>query len=345
MKTNKTILITGVAGFIGYHLCKKLINTEYNLVGIDNMNSYYDPKLKEERLKDIKISIIDKLDNFVFKKCNLEDEKILENIFKIYQPSIVINMAAQAGVRYSIENPKSYVNSNLVGFSNLIECCRKYHTENFIYASSSSVYGGNTKLPFSEKDEVNHPVSLYAATKKANELIAHSYSHLYGLPSTGLRFFTVYGPWGRPDMAPMIFTKAILENKPIKIFNNGHMSRDFTFIDDVIEILKQLINKPAFPDNNFSRKSPNPSTSWSPYRIFNIGNNNSLSLMSFINFLEEELNIKAIKRYVPMQQGDVEETFADTLSIEEYTGYKPNTNFKKGIRIFVNWYKEFYNYN
>ena len=342
MKRQQIILITGIAGFIGYHIAKKLIKAGHLLIGIDNMNSYYDPKLKEERLKDIYKSNQNYSNNLIFKKCDLDDSIAIENIFLKYRPRIVINMAAQAGVRYSIENPKSYVNSNLIGFSNLIECCRKYEVENLIYASSSSVYGGNTKLPFSESDEVNHPVSLYAATKKANELIAHSYSHLYQIPTTGLRLFTVYGPWGRPDMAPMIFTKSIIEKNPIKIFNNGNMTRDFTYIDDVVEIIERLLNKPASSNSNFNRKKPEPSTSWAPYKIFNIGNNKSIKLIDFIKYLEEELNIEAIKQFVPMQKGDVKDTYADTQAIEYWTGYRPNTNLKKGVENFVRWYKEFY---
>ena len=342
MKGQQTILITGIAGFIGYHLAKKLIKTDHNLIGIDNMNSYYDPKLKEARINDILKSHKNTSKNLVFKKCDLHDNNSIENLFLEYRPKIVINMAAQAGVRYSIENPNSYVSSNLVGFCNLIECCRKYEVKNFIYASSSSVYGGNTKLPFFEKDEVNHPVSLYAATKKANELIAHSYSHLYQIPTTGLRLFTVYGPWGRPDMAPMIFTKSILEKIPIKIFNNGNMTRDFTYVDDVVEIIKQLVEKPASSNSNFNIKKPDPSTSWAPYKIFNIGNNKSVKLLDFIKSLEEELDIEAIKEFVPMQKGDVKDTFADTQAIEYWTGHRPNTSLKKGIKIFVKWYKEFY---
>ena len=342
MNTKKTILITGAAGFIGYHLCKRLINSEHIIIGIDNMNSYYDPILKKERLKDLESSLKKEYKNFFFIHCDLDNELKLESIFTKFNPNIVVNLAAQAGVRYSIENPKSYIKSNLVGFCNLIQLSREYKVENFIYASSSSVYGGNQKLPFKENDEVNHPVSLYAATKKSNELIAHSYSHLYQIPTTGLRLFTVYGPWGRPDMAPMIFTKSIIEKKPLKIFNNGNMSRDFTFIDDVVEIIIRIINKPAYPNLNFIRNNPEPSTSWSPYRIFNIGNNKSCSLMNFISLLEEELNIEAIKEFFPMQQGDVEDTFADSSAVEDWTGFKPNTSLRKGIRIFVKWYKDFY---
>ena len=344
MSQKKTILITGVAGFIGYHLCKRLINSKYKIIGLDNMNTYYEPRLKDERLKDLKKTLKKESENFIFINCDLEDEIKLEKIFREFNPKIIVNLAAQAGVRYSIENPKSYINSNILGFSNLIQCARKHKIENYIYASSSSVYGGNTKLPFSENDEVSHPVSLYAATKKSNELIAHSYSHLYQIPTTGLRLFTVYGPWGRPDMAPMIFTKSILEKKPIKIFNNGNMSRDFTFIDDVIEIIERLINKPALSNANFKRNSPDSSTSWSPYRIFNIGNNKSCKLMEFINLLEKELNTKAIKEYVPMQNGDVQDTYADTEAIENWIGYKPDTSLEKGIKLFVDWYKNFYNY-
>ena len=253
------------------------------------------------------------------------NKRFLFETFQKYNFKIVINFAAQAGVRYSLENPDSYLNSNLVGFGNLLEACREFRVEQLIYASSSSVYGGNTKIPFSEKDNVDHPLSLYAATKKSNELMAHTYSHLYGIPCTGLRFFTVYGPWGRPDMAPMIFTKSILENKPIKIFNHGFMSRDFTYVDDVITIVEKLLERPAESNKNFSRSSPDPSSSWNAYRIFNVGNNNVIKLMEFINILEDEIGKKAEKLFYEMQPGDVQYTSADTREIEKWVNFKPNT--------------------
>ena len=259
------------------------------------------------------------------------------------KPKIVVNLAAQAGVRYSIENPDAYLNSNLVGFMNLIENCRKFNIKHFIYASSSSVYGGNTNLPFSECDNVDHPVSLYAATKKANELIAHSYSHLFNIPSSGLRFFTVYGPWGRPDMALFLFTKSIIDGKPIKVFNNGNMIRDFTYVDDIVESIERLIGKLPEKNNNFDLINPNPSYSWAPYRIFNIGNSSPVSLMDYISEIEEALGKKAIKEYLPMQPGDVSETSANTKLLEDWVDFRPNTSVKDGILNFVNWYRDYYN--
>tara|TARA_B100000963_G_scaffold117663_1_gene102409 strand:- start:2405 stop:3427 length:1023 start_codon:yes stop_codon:yes gene_type:complete len=336
------ILITGVAGFIGYHLAKDLLQKSWNVIGLDNLNSYYEKQLKLDRLKDLDSISKQNFSEWEFKKLDLIDENLLEEIFKKKKPEIVINLAAQAGVRYSLENPKAYISSNIVGFSNILECCRKYPVKNFIYASSSSVYGGNKKLPFSESSNVDHPVSLYAATKKSNELIAHSYSHLYGISCTGLRLFTVYGPWGRPDMAPMIFTKAIFDDKPLKIFNHGLMKRDFTYINDVIQCITKLIDKPAKENNKYNMQNPDPAKSWCPHQVFNLGNNSTVKLMNFISILEREIGKKAIKEFLPMQQGDVEETFANTEKIFEYIGFKPTTSIEKGIKEFITWYKKYY---
>ena len=341
MKKENIILVTGAAGFIGFHLCYVLLKKGFKVVGIDNLNSYYDVKLKLSRLE--KIQNYDK-EQWSFFKGNLEDLNFLNDIFDKFDIKIVINLAAQAGVRYSLKNPHKYINSNIVGFTNILECCRKYSILNLIYASSSSVYGGNKQYPFSEKDSVDHPVSLYAATKKSNELLAHTYSHLYKIPTTGLRLFTVYGPWGRPDMAPMLFAKAIINEEPIKIFNNGLMIRDFTYIDDVIEIIIKLIDKPSKPDANFDFNNPDPSTSWAPSKIFNIGRGNPLNLMDFISLLEENLGKKAIKEFLPIQPGDVEKTAANTNEIIKYINYIPKINVKDGIEKFVLWYKSFYKY-
>ena len=337
----KTIIVTGSAGFIGFHLCKSLLESGIYVVGIDNLNDYYDIKLKEKRLKILNSSSL-KNNNWQFYKADLTDKEKLLEIFEEYNPETIINLAAQAGVRYSLENPDAYIQSNVVGFSNILESCKSLGVKNLIYASSSSVYGGNTKIPFSENDSVNHPVSLYAATKRSNELMAHTYSHLYRIPSTGLRFFTVYGPWGRPDMAPMIFADAILNNKPIEIFNYGNMSRSFTFIDDVIESIIALIKKPATSDKFFNSENPNSSTSWAPHRIFNIGNNKSLKLLDFIDCLEKELGLKAIKNFQSMQKGDVINTLSDNKNLEEWIGNYPKTSLNKGIKKFINWYKDYY---
>ena len=332
------ILVTGAAGFIGFHLCKKLIKDGFSVIGIDNLNSYYDIKLKHDRLRLLFEYSQANNNNFIFEKIDIQNDNLLKSLFINHQPSKVVNLAAQAGVRYSLENPKAYINSNIVGFQNIIDCCKNFKIENFIYASSSSVYGGNTKIPFSEDDPVDHPCSLYAATKRSNELIAHTYSHLYELPSTGLRFFTVYGPWGRPDMAPMIFANSILKNKPIKIFNGGDMSRDFTYIDDIIFYLVKILNKPAYSDFSFKKDNPSPCTSWSPHRIFNIGNSQKISLMNFIEILEEEIGKKAIKEYSEMQPGDVKDTLSDTKKIELWTDFVPKTALREGIKEFINWY-------
>jgi len=338
---NTKILITGAAGFIGSEVAKRLISENYKVIGIDNLNSYYDVNLKNQRLKNINY-ITKNNSEFTFYKGSIEDEKFLNKIFLEHEPNIVVNLAAQAGVRYSLENPMSYFKSNLLGFGNIVEMCRSYNVENFVYASSSSVYGGNKKLPFKESDPVNHPVSLYAATKKSNELIAHTYSHLYKIPSTGLRFFTVYGPWGRPDMAPMIFTNAILNNQPIKVFNNGEMSRDFTYIDDVVDGIIRCCFKPATINSNFDSFNPDPATSFSPHRIFNIGNCKVVKLLDFIEILESEIGIKAIKDFSPMQKGDVVNTSADTTLMNNWVDFYSKTSLQEGIKKFVSWYKSFY---
>ena len=314
------ILITGAAGFIGYHLCKKLLEDENIILGIDNLNNYYNPMLKLNRLNQLK-----SYKNFEFNKIDIINRKLITSVFKKFKPNKVINLAAQAGVRYSLENPYAYIDSNLVGFLNILELCRQNETEGFVYASSSSVYGENNKIPFSIQDRVDKPISLYAASKKANELIAHSYSHLYGLHTTGLRFFTVYGPWGRPDMAYYIFTKKILNEEPISVFNNGNMKRDFTFIDDIILGTKAAIEK------NYS------------FEIFNLGNNKSVNLLDFIKIIEKKLNKKAIINFQPMQSGDVKETYADISESEEKLGFKPKISIDKGMQKFIKWYKSYYN--
>ena len=335
-----TILVTGSSGFIGFHICKKLIQNGEKVIGFDNMNNYYDKTLKENRLSELR-KIADE-DKFIFILGNLEDNLILEKIFKDYKPKQVVNLAAQAGVRYSIENPSTYIQSNIVGFNNILEQCRYNNVEHLVYASSSSVYGGNELMPFSEMHSVDHPVSLYAASKKSNELMAHTYSHLYDLPTTGLRFFTVYGPWGRPDMALFLFTEAIINNRPIKVFNNGNMMRDFTYIDDIIEGVFRVIFKTATPNENFKQTSPNSSNSWAPYRIFNIGNSNPVNLKKYIKTIEKNLGKKAIKELLPMQPGDVKSTSANTKLLEEWIGFKPNTTIEDGVNKFVNWYKIYY---
>ena len=337
------ILVTGAAGFIGFHITKKLLENGFSVIGIDNLNNYYDIKLKEARLSYLKNINLNTEQDFAFIKDDLQDKDNLNFIFDKYSPSHVVHLAAQAGVRYSISNPDSYIGSNLVGFFNIIENCKNKKVKHFLYASSSSVYGGNTKIPFCEEDSVDHPVSLYGATKKCNELIAHTYSHIYKLPTTGLRFFTVYGPWGRPDMALFLFTKSIIEGKPIEVFNNGEMIRDFTYIDDVIESLFNLIHKPATPKENFNPLEPDPSSSCDPYRVFNIGNSKPVPLMRFINEIEECLGIKAKKVYLPMQKGDVQNTSSNTLKLKEWINFKPNTSIKVGINKFIKWYKVFYN--
>ena len=324
-------LVTGAAGFIGHQTTLRLLGRGDTVIGVDNLNDYYDVSLKEARLQDI--AKHPQASNFKFIKLDLADTSATEALFASEQPERVIHLAAQAGVRYSLQNPHAYVQSNLVAFTNILEGCRHNKVEHLVYASSSSVYGGNTKLPFSEQDNVDHPVSLYAATKKANELMAHTYSHLYGIPTTGLRFFTVYGPWGRPDMSPFLFADAILNNKHIKVFNHGDMMRDFTYIDDIVEGVVRVADKPATPQANSSV----------PYRVFNIGNNQPEKLMDFIGILESAFGTTAKKEFLPMQAGDVKATYADTSALEKWVGFKPYTPLKEGVAKLANWYKAYYN--
>ena len=336
------VLITGSAGFIGFNLCKRLIQEEINITGLDNLNNYYSVSLKKARLKELDLLSVKNKSLYKFYNCDLEDQKTLEKIFQESNPDIVINLAAQAGVRYSLTNPLAYVNSNIIGFTNLLEISRRNNIKHLIYASSSSVYGGNRIIPFKEKDPVDHPVSMYATSKRTNELMAHTYSHLYGLASTGLRFFTVYGPWGRPDMALFLFTKNIIEGKPIKVFNYGHMIRDFTYIDDIVESLFRLLNRPPKENLDIKNKDLNPSSSWAPHKIFNIGNSNPIELIKYIEAIEDALQIKAIKEYQPIQPGDVKTTSADTNSLNNFINFKPNTPVTEGVKKFVDWYRSFY---
>lgn len=334
------VLVTGAAGFIGYHVTLKLLDRGDTVIGIDNLNDYYDVELKKARLASIEAHVNAK--SFKFTRLDLADRASTDQLFANEQPQRVIHLAAQAGVRYSLINPHAYISSNIVGFTNVLEGCRHNPVEHLVYASSSSVYGGNTKLPFSEHDNVDHPVSLYAATKKANELMAHTYSHLYGLPTTGLRFFTVYGPWGRPDMSPFLFADAILQGKPINIFNHGDMMRDFTYIDDIVEGVIRVLDKTATADPQYDSGHPDPAIGSAPYRIFNIGNSQPEKLMDFIHALEEALGKIAEKNYLPMQPGDVQATSADTSALENWIGFKPATPLKKGVEKFVRWYTDFY---
>ncbi len=337
------IIVTGCAGFIGSALVNKLLLLGKDVIGIDNVNSYYDIELKKSRLRNLEETKKKVKGKFEFYKIDLEDKQFLDNIvFGKNLISTVINLAAQAGVRYSLENPQAYVSSNLVGFFNILDLSKKYKVKNFLYASSSSVYGGNQILPFSEKQSVDHPVSFYAATKKSNEILAHSYSHLYKLPCTGLRFFTVYGPWGRPDMAPMIFAKKIIQGRPIKIFNNGLMKRDFTYIDDIVESLVRCCDKPANEDKDFFRSLPKPCTSFAPHRIFNIGNSKTVELMYFIELMERFLNKKAIKDFQPLQQGDIISTESDSQLLEKWINFKPQVSIEKGVEKFLNWFRSYY---
>ncbi|SEI92364.1 UDP-glucuronate 4-epimerase [Bhargavaea ginsengi] len=330
------VLITGSAGFIGSHLSKKLLSCGHQVVGIDNMNNYYSVSLKEDRNKSIGV------DNYTFYKADISTGDLVNRIVESEKPEVVVNLAAQAGVRYSLENPKAYIDSNIVGFTNILEACRNNNIGHLIYASSSSVYGANERLPFSVHDNIDHPLSLYAATKKANELMAHTYSSLYNIPTTGLRFFTVYGPWGRPDMALFKFTKNIIEKAPIDIYNNGDMMRDFTFVDDIVEAIYRLIDRPAKPNPNWNGKNPDPGTSYAPYRVYNIGNNSPVKLMEFITAIEDKLNIKAIKNFMPMQPGDVPATYADVEDLYREIDFRPQTSIKDGVDKFINWYLDYY---
>ncbi len=331
------ILVTGAAGFIGYHVSLKLLQEGHKITAIDNLNDYYDVTLKEDRL-----GVLKNYPGFTFHRMDISDSTAVSSLFSHYRPRRVIHLAAQAGVRYSITNPQAYGQSNLTGFLNILEACRHNGVEHLVYASSSSVYGANTSKPFRVSDNVDHPVSLYAATKKANELMAHSYSHLYGLPCTGLRFFTVYGPWGRPDMAYFLFTRAILEDRPIKVFNNGEMKRDFTWIDDIVEGVVRTMNRLPQPDPDWTGNSPEPGRSYVPYRVYNIGNNRPVKLMDFIRTLEKCIGREAKKEFLPMQPGDVVETFADIDDLAAEVGYRPDTPIEVGLERFVSWYRDYY---
>lgn len=331
------ILVTGAAGFIGFHVAQRLLQAGNAVVGVDNLNSYYDPSLKEARL-----SILQNDPKFSFLKLDLADRAAVAPLFEEHRFPIVIHLAAQAGVRYSIENPQSYIDANLQGFANILEGCRHHGCQHLLFASSSSVYGANTKVPFSEHDNVDHPISLYAASKKANELMAHSYSHLYRLPATGLRFFTVYGPWGRPDMALFLFADAIAKGKPIKLFNHGDMKRDFTYIDDVAEAVVRLIDKPPAGIANWSGDAPDPASSSAPWRIYNIGNNEPEKLMDLVATIEKEFGKTAEKQMLPMQPGDVYATFADISALQKEVDFRPDTPLREGVARFVAWYRDYH---
>jgi len=331
------VLVTGAAGFIGFFTAEKLLRAGIPVVGIDNLNPYYDPKLKEARL-----DMLRQHPGFTFQKLDLADREGLSHLFDRHGFRHVVNLAAQAGVRHSLENPHSYADANLTGFLNILEECRRAEIAHLVYASSSSVYGGNTRLPFSVHDGVDHPVSFYAATKKANELMAHSYSHLYGIPATGLRFFTVYGPWGRPDLAIFIFTRAMLAGEPIRVFNHGNMQRDFTYVDDIVEGVARLIPMAATPDPGFDPAHPDPGTSWAPHRIYNIGNSAPEKLMDMIALLEELTGRVAEKQFTGMQPGDVPATFADVADLEDAVGFRPATPLREGLARFVRWFRDYY---
>jgi UDP-glucuronate 4-epimerase len=347
-----SVLVTGAAGFIGYHLSRRLLERGSPVLGLDNLNAYYDPALKRARLAQLQRVAAITGTPFALIEASLEDREAVEAAFRGQtvhgeplppgRPQQVVNLAAQAGVRYSLDNPSAYIQSNLVGFSHILEGCRHNAISHLVYASSSSVYGGNTRLPFSEHQSVDHPVSLYAASKRANELMAHTYSHLFALPATGLRFFTVYGPWGRPDMALFLFTRAMLAGEPIQVFNHGRMVRDFTYVADIIESLVRVLDKPATADPAFDPALPDPATSWAPHRVFNIGNSNPTPLMAYIEALEQALGVQAEKRYLPLQAGDVPATAANTEALEAWTGFRPNTPVREGVAHFVSWYREFY---
>lgn len=348
----KKLLVTGVAGFIGFNLVKRLVKEGHQVIGLDNINDYYSTDLKYDRLAELGIireTIIDDQivanpgdENFRFIKTDLENKSVIDDLFMEEGFDAVINLAAQAGVRYSLKDPYRYISSNVTGFLNLLEGARHHSVEHLIYASSSSVYGANTNMPFSTSDNVDHPMSLYAASKKSDELMAHTYSNLFDIPTTGLRFFTVYGPWGRPDMALFLFAEAILNDEPIRIFNYGNMERDFTYIDDIVEGITRLIPKPPSPNPDWSGDDPDPSTSFAPYRVFNIGNSNPVKLMDFVHEIENQLGIKADKKMLPMQPGDVPKTWADVDDLFEYIDFRPQVGIKEGIRNFIDWYKEYF---
>ncbi len=333
----KEVMVTGAAGFIGFHLSKRLLESGCRVIGVDNINDYYDVRYKHSRLEQLR-----PFEKFSLCQTDLSDRTGMEKIFAQNRFDAVVNLAAQAGVRYSLINPQAYVNSNLVGFVNIMEGCRHHHVKHLVFASSSSVYGANTNMPFSVHDNVDHPVSLYAASKKANELMAHTYSHLYGLHCTGLRFFTVYGPWGRPDMALFLFTKAILEDKPIQVFNHGKMRRDFTYIDDIVEGVVRVMGRLPQPNPDWSGDRPDPGTSYVPYKIYNIGNNNPVELTDFIAAIEKALGKTAKKQYMDLQPGDVPATYADIDDLIRDAGFKPDTPIEKGIEQFIAWYKEYH---
>ncbi|HNP17786.1 MAG TPA: NAD-dependent epimerase [Fulvivirga sp.] len=347
------ILVTGAAGFIGFHLCKTLSERGDTIVGLDNISGYYDISLKLARLKELGInqheisegvkSKSNNFKNFSFIKADIKDKNVIDKLFENEKFDSVANLAAQAGVRYSVENPQVYIDANIQGFINILEACRNHPVKHLVFASSSSVYGANTKMPFSVTHNVDHPLSLYAATKKSNELMAHAYSHLFNIPVTGLRFFTVYGPWGRPDMALFLFSDAIANDKPIKVFNKGDMARDFTYIDDIVDGVIKVLDKPAAPDLNWDSENPNPATSKAPYRIYNIGKNKPVKLMDFIQTLENEFGKVAKKDFLPIQAGDVPSTFANVNELIEDLDFQPVTDIKKGIKAFVEWYNLYYN--
>lgn len=331
------ILVTGAAGFIGYHVARRLLERGDQVLGVDNLSDYYDVRLKEARLAQL-----EPFPRFSFLKLDVADRPTVRNLFNAHSVRAIVHLAAQAGVRYSLVNPHAYADSNLVGFLNILEGCRQSQAAHLVFASSSSVYGGNTKMPFSEHDNVDHPLSLYGASKKANELMAHAYAHLYGIPCTGLRFFTVYGPWGRPDMALFLFTKAILEGKPIDVFNYGKMQRDFTYVDDIVEGVVRVLDRPPAPDPHWSGQAPDPATSSAPYRLYNIGNHKPVALLRVIELLEEALGKKAEKHLQPLQPGDVPATYADVDDLGKHAAFKPDTPIEVGIRRFVDWYRGYY---
>ena len=345
------VLVTGMAGFIGFHLAKTLAARGDEVVGIDNLNDYYDPQLKRDRLKELGIDatdvdygekIVSHNETLSFYRIDISDKETLHRVFAHERFDTVVNLAAQPGVRYSLINPDAYIQSNIVGFANILEGCRHFDVENLVFASSSSVYGLNKSQPFKTSDTTAHPVSLYAATKKSNEMMAHTYAHLYGIRATGLRFFTVYGPWGRPDMAPFLFTDAILHDRPIKVFNNGKMRRDFTYIDDIVKGIVKVVDQPAEPNPQWDPFHPDIASSGAPYRLYNIGNNAPVDLMDFIAILEKKLGKTAKKTFLPMQDGDVESTYADVNDLIETFGYKPHTDLDKGIEAFVEWFRTYY---